>query len=74
MNGIDVWNNCDANTRLEICLRLGWSGQYADGEASLEWLTQEQYDQLMAYEQAAYDEMIQRVWSETINKYDMAKI
>jgi hypothetical protein len=32
------------------------------------WLTQEQYDQLSGYEEAgeSYDEMIARVWPETV--------
>ena len=68
MNSVDLWNTCNGDTRLEICLCLGWPEQYADGEASLEWLTQEQYDHLAGYEQAgeSYDEMVQRVWPETI--------
>ena len=49
---------------------LGWPEQYAEGEASLEWLTQEQYDQLAAYAQAgeSYDDMCRRVWPETIEE------
>ena len=70
MNPIDLWNTCDDDTRLEICMCLGWPEQYAEGEASLEWLTQEQYDQLAAYAQAgeSYDDMCRRVWPETIEE------
>jgi len=46
MNTIDLWNESSLEVRQEICRQLGWPLQYAEGEASLEWFTQEQYDQL----------------------------
>lgn len=43
---IDLWNESSLAVRQEICQQLGWPLRIADGEASLEWLTQNEYDQL----------------------------
>lgn len=68
MSSIDVWNTSSLETCQQICECLGWPLQYAEGEASLEWLTPEQYAELEAYPEAgeSYEEMCERVWPETV--------
>lgn len=50
MDPIDWWNDeeREASEVEAICDHLGWPRQYAEGEASLEWLTPEQYEDLEA--------------------------
>ena len=50
---VDVWNNhATLDEREEVCARLGWPAQYAQGEASTEWFTEDQLAALESQELA----------------------
>lgn len=45
---IEWWNlYSEFEERLELCKALDWLPDRAEGEASLEWLTQEEIDELL---------------------------
>jgi len=51
ITAIAWWNAASRDATLRLCDRLDWPRQYAEGEADHEWLTDEQFAQLLAVPQ-----------------------
>lgn len=56
VNAIDWWNDDERGAKEinALCDHLGWPHQYGEGEASHEWLTEEQMNELMG---VTYDDL-----------------
>jgi hypothetical protein len=62
MNAIDAWDQASLETRKEICQRLEWPEQYAEGPADSEWLTNGQLRKLKNLE-------IDVGWNEEVQEF-----